>query len=176
MKNPTEINFASLPWLPLDAKTAFPKNPAIYFAIDSTDTIQYIGRSVNPRARWQNHHRYESIGNIRIAYLFVDLPDLLAEIETALIEWFDPPLNVVGKVSNLRESSASSNIKIKLKEVRESKNISQYQLAQLSGMSPQNIQKLEQGRSKGIQFDTLDKLCNVLECDIQELLVRIEKS
>ena len=113
MKNPTEINLASLPWLPLDAKTAFPKNPAIYFAIDSTDTIQYIGRSVNPRARWQNHHRYEeleSIGNIRIAYLFVDLPDLLAEIETALIEWFDPPLNVVGKVSNLRESSASSKV------------------------------------------------------------------
>ncbi|MEA5578709.1 GIY-YIG nuclease family protein [Anabaena sp. UHCC 0451] len=59
MKNPTEINLASLPWLPLAAKTAFPKNPAIYFAIDSTDTIQYIGRSVNPRARWQNHHKYE---------------------------------------------------------------------------------------------------------------------
>ncbi|WP_066425150.1 GIY-YIG nuclease family protein [Anabaena sp. 4-3] len=100
MINPSEIDLKSLPWLPLSAKTAFPKNPAIYFAIDSTGRVQYIGRSVNPKVRWQSHHKYgqlESIGNIRIAYLFVDSADLLPQIEMALIEWFDPPLNVASK-------------------------------------------------------------------------------
>jgi hypothetical protein len=79
MINPSEINLSSLPWLPLDAKSAFPKNPAIYFAIDSQGTIQYIGCSVNPKARWAKHHRYkqlETIGSIRIVYLFVDSPEL----------------------------------------------------------------------------------------------------
>lgn len=100
--NPSEINLASLPWLPLNARSAFPEQPAIYFAIDSQDCIQYIGRSLNPKARWLVHHRYnqlEAIGSIRIAYLFIDTPELLSEIEAALITWFNPPLNVCGKPS-----------------------------------------------------------------------------
>ncbi|NJM68692.1 MAG: helix-turn-helix domain-containing protein [Acaryochloris sp. RU_4_1] len=62
---------------------------------------------------------------------------------------------------------------IKLKELREERGISQNQLARVTGMSPQNIQKIEQGRSKGIQFDTLEKFCQALNCEIEELLVRI---
>jgi putative transcriptional regulator len=64
-------------------------------------------------------------------------------------------------------------VEIRLKHVRESKGLSQYELAQNSGMSPQNIQKLEQGRAKGIQLDTLDALCEALGCEIQEILVRV---
>ena len=64
-------------------------------------------------------------------------------------------------------------MEIRLKQVRESKGLSQYELAQNSGMSPQNIQKLEQGRAKGIQLDTLDALCDALGCEIQEILVRV---
>lgn len=64
-------------------------------------------------------------------------------------------------------------VEIRLKQVREMRGLSQYELAQRSGMSPQNIQKLEQGRAKGIQLDTLDALCEALGCDIQELLVRV---
>ena len=100
MINPSELNLSSLPWLPLEAKAAFPRQPAIYFAIDSQDNVQYIGRSVDPKSRWAGHHRYEqleAIGSIRIAYLFIDLPKLLPEIEKALIGWFQPPLNVVGR-------------------------------------------------------------------------------
>jgi putative transcriptional regulator len=66
-------------------------------------------------------------------------------------------------------------VEIRLKQVREARSLSQYELAQLTGMSPQNIQKLEQGRSKGVQFDTLDSLCEALSCEIQELLVRVPK-
>jgi DNA-binding Xre family transcriptional regulator len=65
-------------------------------------------------------------------------------------------------------------VEIRLKQVRESKQLSQQELAQRAGMSYQNIQKLEQGRAKGIQLDTLDVLCDVLSCEIQELLVRVK--
>ncbi|MBD2566418.1 helix-turn-helix domain-containing protein [Anabaena lutea] len=64
-------------------------------------------------------------------------------------------------------------VKINLKEVRELREMSQYELAQKTGMSPQNVQKLEQGRSKGIQLDTLDTLCEVLDCKVQDILVRV---
>lgn len=65
-------------------------------------------------------------------------------------------------------------VEIRLKQVRESRELSQYELAKLTEMSPQNIQKLEQGRAKGIQFDTLEKLCEALNCEIQDLLVRVK--
>lgn len=65
-------------------------------------------------------------------------------------------------------------VEIRLKQVRESRELSQYELAKLTGMSPQNIQKLEQGRAKGIQLDTLETLCEALNCEIQDLLVRVK--
>lgn len=34
MLNPSAIDLSALPWLPLDARSAFPRQPAIYFAID----------------------------------------------------------------------------------------------------------------------------------------------
>jgi len=64
-------------------------------------------------------------------------------------------------------------VEIRVKTIRESRDMSQYQLAQASGMSPQNIQKLEQGRAKGIQLDTLESLCKALDCEIKDLLVRV---
>jgi hypothetical protein len=51
MIDPKSLNLSALPWLPLDARSAFPRNPAIYFAIDGQGTIQYIGRSINPKQR-----------------------------------------------------------------------------------------------------------------------------
>lgn len=96
MINPENLNISELPWLPLSESSAFPSEPAIYIAIDSNNTIQYIGRSENPRKRWRRHHKYEqlsSIGNIKIVYLFVDDLILLSEIESALINHFQPRLN-----------------------------------------------------------------------------------
>lgn len=112
MINPSSIDLKSLPWLPLTEKAAFPKQAAIYFAIDSQGCVQYIGRSVNVRARWGNHHKFnqlDAIGNVKIAYLFVDLPELLPQIETALIEYFQPPLNIISGV--LPKKSNTKQIK-----------------------------------------------------------------
>lgn len=98
MIDPESIDLSSLPWLPIEEKAAFPKRPSIYFAIDSFGNVQYIGRAVNVKHRWVQHHRYDDlkgIGGVKIAYLFVDSPELLPDIEIALIQWFRPPLNFV---------------------------------------------------------------------------------
>lgn len=60
----------------------------------------------------------------------------------------------------------------KLKLIRESKNLSQSKLAELSGASLRTIQHYEQG-SKDInkaQVNILLKLSQVLECSIEDLL------
>jgi len=89
--NPTAVDLTTLPWLPLEDTSAFPARACIYFAIDSLGTVQYIGRSVNVRQRWAQHHKYEALSGadgVKIAYLFVDAPELLPEIEKALITFF----------------------------------------------------------------------------------------
>jgi hypothetical protein len=92
MLNPATIDPLSLPSVPVADRKQLPTVPCVYFAIDSTDAIQYIGRSVNPRKRWQNHHRHAQVIGCRIAYMQCD-GALLDEVETALIEWFAPPMN-----------------------------------------------------------------------------------
>ena len=113
MINPSDIKLDTLPWLPLEEKTAFPKRPAIYFAIDSRGIVQYIGRTINVCNRWGKHHKYSelsAISNIKIAYLFIDLLELLPEIEKALIEYFNPPLNsILPKSFNASESQTPVN-------------------------------------------------------------------
>jgi hypothetical protein len=99
MINPEAIDLNSLPWLPLEARSAFPRQPAIYFAINRDGEVQYIGISQDPKRRWAQHHRYEDLQEskgVKIAYLFVEDVALLRPIESALIAWFRPPLNVVG--------------------------------------------------------------------------------
>lgn len=101
MITPESIDFSVLPSLCLTRRAELPEAPAIYFAIDSLDQIQYIGRSRNLKQRWASHHRQfelQAIGGIRIAWLQCDDVSLLGEIEAsgiekALIRWFEPPLN-----------------------------------------------------------------------------------
>lgn len=113
MLSPDTIDLKSLPWLPLDEKASFPKRPVIYFAVDSLGQIQYIGRSVNCRQRWSDHHRYQDltdIGSIRIHFLFIDSPELLDKIECALIEWFNPSLNIQLKHLNLESNKSDGRV------------------------------------------------------------------
>jgi len=93
--NPSELNLSALPSMPLENRLSLPQSSGIYFAIDSQNTIQYIGRAVNINQRWTQHHRYyqlSQMGSVRIAYLTADA-DLLPSIESALIQWFNPALN-----------------------------------------------------------------------------------
>ena len=62
-------------------------------------------------------------------------------------------------------------VKVRLKEIRKSRQISQNKLARLLEMSLANVQKIEYGKAKAIPFETLDKLCRVLSCEVGELIV-----
>jgi len=95
MIDPQPLDLSSLPSVPLGSKSELPNEAAIYFAIDSQRTIQYIGRTANLNQRWQGHHRTKALkamGQVRIAYLALDA-DLLPSVENALIKYFDPALN-----------------------------------------------------------------------------------
>lgn len=43
-------------------------------------------------------------------------------------------------------------------------------LAELVGITPQNLSVLKTGRAKAIRFDTLEKICAVLECQPGDIL------
>ena len=63
------------------------------------------------------------------------------------------------------------SVKVLLQEVRKSKGLSQNQLARLTNMSPQNIQKIEQGEAKSLTFNALNRFCQVLQCQPGDLLI-----
>ena len=173
MINPSEINLSSLPWLPLEERSAFPRQPAIYFAIDAQDQIQYIGRSIDPKLRWSGHHRYEqlaAIERVRIAYLFVDSPELLPGIEAALIDWFDPPLNVMGR-RDLNQVATDKRVS-RIAELRDKTGLTQRQLADLVGVTESTISNWENGRNL-VWFERVTKLCKTLDCTPEDLLDRV---
>ncbi len=62
-------------------------------------------------------------------------------------------------------------VKVLLQEVRRAKGLSQNELARLTHMSPQNIQRIEQGEAKSLTFTTLGRLCKVLGCQPGEILI-----
>lgn len=62
-------------------------------------------------------------------------------------------------------------MKVRLKEIRLSRGLSQNKLARLVDMTLQNVQKIEYGKTKGLQYDALNKLCKALNCQPGDLLV-----
>ncbi|MEO9460003.1 MAG: helix-turn-helix transcriptional regulator [Lentilitoribacter sp.] len=44
------------------------------------------------------------------------------------------------------------------------------ELSELVGITEQNISLLKSGKVKGIRFDTLEKICQVLECQPADIL------
>ncbi len=43
-------------------------------------------------------------------------------------------------------------------------------LAELVGITPQNLSVLKSGRAKAIRFETLEKICEVLQCQPGDIL------
>ena len=46
------------------------------------------------------------------------------------------------------------------------------ELAEAVGVTEQNISLLRQGKVKGVRFETLDKICEVLDCAPGDILDR----
>lgn len=65
-------------------------------------------------------------------------------------------------------------VRLKLREMREYRNLSQTELAELMGIKPQTLSRLEVKAAKGelrnVSLDTLDRLCEALGVLPYELL------
>ena len=62
-------------------------------------------------------------------------------------------------------------VKIKVKELLEKRGYSKYWLYKRMGLSYQNLSKLMDGQTGGIKYENLEKLCLILECTPNDLLV-----
>ena len=94
--NHYNIDPLKLPSLPLAERSQLPRQPCVYFVL-TDESVLYIGRTVNLRDRWLGHHRWEQLKelneSVRVAWFKCSEHHLLNEIETALINHFEPPLN-----------------------------------------------------------------------------------
>ncbi len=61
-------------------------------------------------------------------------------------------------------------IKVNLGVVMEKRGISSKELAKEIGITPTNLSILKTGKAKGIRFATLNKLCQILNCQPGDIL------
>ncbi|WP_051039768.1 helix-turn-helix domain-containing protein [Synechococcus sp. PCC 7336] len=160
----------SLPSVTLEERGDLPECSAVYLAINGQDKVQYVGRSANLYRRWIQHHRLNDLSKgtgVRIAYLEVDA-DLLDEVEAALIEWFDPPLNGLRttRVPAMKDLGETT-LKCRLKVLMAERDLTQRDLVDAIGLSSNTISKLYGNRFKRVDIDTIEKLLNYFECPLE---------
>ena len=87
-----------LPSVPLTQRNHVPACSAIYFALDSSNRVLYVGKAKNLASRWKNHHRLHKLKEInqespvRLAWQTWNEADLSAA-EKSLIMSLQPLLN-----------------------------------------------------------------------------------
>jgi hypothetical protein len=90
------IPFLTLPSVPFTARTRLPHCAAIYFVLNASGTVLYVGQSIDIASRWIKHHHEITLANrqaTRIAWLVMDDVSLLDAIEDACIAYFAPACN-----------------------------------------------------------------------------------
>jgi len=65
-------------------------------------------------------------------------------------------------------------IEAKLDEVLEKRGKSLYWLQQKTGFAYTTLWKLSTGKTESIKFEVLDKICDLLECEPGDILVRVK--
>jgi putative transcriptional regulator len=66
----------------------------------------------------------------------------------------------------------SAPVRFRLEEVLADREMSQTELARLSGVGLVTVNAMRQNRTKQVSLATLDKLCGVLKCEPGEFLER----
>lgn len=61
-------------------------------------------------------------------------------------------------------------MKITLNQVLEDKGISQNQLAKDTGISVETIRNFKNNKTSRVSFDVLEKICNYLNCDVENVM------
>ena len=61
-------------------------------------------------------------------------------------------------------------IKVKLGVVMDQRGISSKELAKRIGITPANLSILKMGKARGVRFETLGKICKILDCQPGDIL------
>lgn len=61
-------------------------------------------------------------------------------------------------------------ILVKLDDVLKEKKITAKELAELVGITEANLSLLRTGQVKGIRFNTINKICYYLDCEVSDIL------
>ena len=67
-------------------------------------------------------------------------------------------------------------IRVRLRELLEKRGMAQTELQARSGLGYSTINALYHEKTERIEFATLEKLCEVLECEVGDLLERVIES
>ena len=60
-------------------------------------------------------------------------------------------------------------LSLRINEILEERNLTPYWLGKQTGISQNNMLKICNGETKNIRFDTIEKICKVLDCSINDL-------
>lgn len=67
-------------------------------------------------------------------------------------------------------------IRVRLRELLEKRGMAQTELQLRSGLGYSTINALYHEKTERIEFGTLEKLCEVLECEVGDVLVREDRA
>lgn len=112
--------------------------------------VLYVGSSAEKLRAWQG------IEGVVIEKLGVS-EEIGGEVESALVNWFKPPMN------HVREEVRG------LEAVRESRRISQKDLARMLDINQSTLRNWEKKRSGWQMFCQVAKICEILQCDASDL-------
>lgn len=61
-------------------------------------------------------------------------------------------------------------IKVHLEEILRERRMTSKELCSLIGITEANLSVLRSGRAKGVRFETLNKICHYLHCNVGDIL------
>lgn len=61
-------------------------------------------------------------------------------------------------------------IKVYLEDVLKAKGMTSKELCTLVDITEANLSILRSGKAKGVRFNTINKICHYLECDVGDIL------
>jgi hypothetical protein len=177
------IKVDDLPYVKFADLESLPEISAVYFAVSMAGEILYVGKTINLKTRWRNHHRHKQLVRLwceKIAWLEYDAADLL-EHEYRMIHIFRPILNRAldvirpGRIKKqtVEQGSKESFLSVtsslgmeghvgqRLRHIREKHHFTVRALEKASGVPYATISRIENA-AQDPRFSTLDRLAIAL--------------
>lgn len=92
VKEIEDIDPLQLPSVLFIDKKHLPDCSGVYFVVDQSETVIYIGRAENIKKRWLNHHHFDRCSDCRISWIKATVKASM-KVEKILVEKIRPRLN-----------------------------------------------------------------------------------